>query len=359
MKTLSIILTLFISIHFLAQENTAAVISVYTNGVRISPTDAESLLRFELTKTEKYKVFDKLDMVEIAKEKEISMADCYGKNCLLNIGKEAKVDKVFTGSIEHFGKKVVVTVKILDVATGNYDKTVTEEFINLEDEIQLMVQVTLFKALGIKNDQLLLEKLVYYNEPLQIPTTHTNNNGPRMGIAYIGGEFNRVLTDPEKDGGYNVQPIMSQFGYQLEGVYLSSGNFQALVEGLVLVTGVEQGLFNPSLVFMNGFRSSKNGWEVAFGPSINFKRSAKGFYDDNNAWHLESDWNNDWGTNPFETERRLDKRGDLIVAANWVWAVGKTFHSGYLNIPVNAYFSHSKDGWITGLSVGFNIAKKD
>ena len=37
----------------------------------------------------------------------------------------------------------------------------------------------------------------------------------------------------------------------------------------------------------------------------------------------------------------------------------KTFHSGYLNIPVNAFLSYNKNGYFLGLSKGFNITKKD
>ena len=39
-------------------------------------------------------------------------------------------------------------------------------------------------------------------------------------------------------------------------------------------------------------------------------------------------------------------------------AIGKTFKSGYLNIPVNLYYSPKKGGSIIGLTFGFNIAKK-
>ena len=37
----------------------------------------------------------------------------------------------------------------------------------------------------------------------------------------------------------------------------------------------------------------------------------------------------------------------------------KAFHSGYLNIPVNLFYSSGKEGGYIGLSVGFNIAKKN
>ena len=355
-------------------QDKAAVVNVYTDGVKITPSGAESLLRIELTKTQKFKVFDKQDMVEIAKDNQINFNDCYGKKCLHNIGALAEVDKIVTGSIENLGKKIVVTVKILDIKSDSYDQIAIQEFINIETELQNMVQITLNKALGIENSKEAMATLVYFNQPPKTPTVQISNSGPRMGLAMVGGDIADVLTRPESEGGYEAIPILSQFGYQFEKVYLSSGNFQALAEGMILMTGLEQGLFNPSFAFMNGFRNSKTGIEFAFGPSIKFKKETMGYRDDKNVWHQTYEWDasevvtdstgftyTDYNANPnpYDIVKGLDKRGDIKLAATWVWAVGKTFHSGYLNIPVNAYFSYGKDGWFTGLSVGFNIAKQD
>jgi len=377
--TISIItLILLLSNINVQSQDKAAVVNVYIDGVSITPSTAESLLRIELTKTELFKVLDKQDMVEIATENKIDFKDCYGKKCLHNVGTIAELDKIVTGSIEHLGKKIVVTVKILDIKTGEYDKIAIQEFINMETEVQNMVQITLNKALVIENNKEVMETLVFFNEPPKTPTVKMSNNGPRMGLVLVGGDLEDVLTRSEKEGGYDVVPVLSQFGYQFEKVYLSSGNFQALAEGMILMTGLEQGLFNPSFAFMNGFRNAKTGIEVAFGPSIKMKREATGYFANEEGgdglWKLEREWDSsaeitdtngityiDYNANPNTNEivTRLDKRGDVKLAATWVWAVGKTFHSGYLNIPVNAYFSYGKEGWFTGLSVGFNIAKKD
>jgi len=366
-----------------AQVSTAAVVSVYTQGVKISPEMAESLLRIELTKSEKFNVFDKLDMLEILKEQQIDISNCFGKNCLLQIGKIAEVDKMITGSIENLGKKIVMTVKVLDINSGKYDKIAIEEFINLETELQIMMQITMNKALNIENDQDMLNNFVYYSQPPEAPITYTKNNGPRMGLAFVGGDMAAVLKKPKDQGGYNVTPLFTQIGYQFEGAYLSAGNFQALIEGMVLLTGIEQNMFNPSFAFINGFRSSKNGWEFGFGPTFRFTKMAKGYYSGNEIsdgnWRLENDWYYDpdrvvldsttWNggnsyvytylDNPNTEYDRMDSRGDIEFSAGWVWALGKTFHSGYLNIPVNAFFSHSKNGYYIGLSMGFNITKKD
>ena len=358
------------SLNFNAQSQSAAVLSVYTQSAKISPEMAESVLRVEMTKTEQFKVIDKLDMNEILEENEIDITNCYGKKCLLRVGKSAGVDKVVTGSIENLGKKIVVTVKILDVASESYDKVAIEEFINLDSEIQSMVKIVVNKALGIENSQEILNTLVYFNLPPVTPTTYLKNNGPRMGLSYVIGNTAKILSAPKIDGGLGINSpvVMSQIGYQFEGSYLSAGDFQALLEGLIFITGVEKGLFSPSLALLNGFRSSKNGWEFGFGPTFRISSTAEGYYetDADGNYDVIKDWNYraDGGWAPGETpifEHRTDfsRNSSPRIKTGWVWALGRTFHSGYLNIPVNLFYSSGSEGGYLGLSMGFNIAKKD
>ena len=61
----------------------------------------------------------------------------------------------------------------------------------------------------------------------------------------------------------------------------------------------------------------------------------------------------------YNVERRMDSRGPIAFSPSFVLAIGKTFKSCYLNIPVNLFLSSSKSGQFVGLSMGFNIAKKE
>ena len=387
---LNLISAIFLSFSLSAQIPTAAVVSVYTQGVKVSPDMAESLMRIELTKTGKFNVFDKLDMMEVLNENQIDVSSCFGKKCLTSVGNQAGVDKMITGSIENLGKKIVISVKVLDVKSASYDKIAVEEFVNIDSEIQVMMQITMNKALGIENDNELLNNFVYFSQPPEAPVTYIKNNGPRMGMSFVGGDMGKVIQNSEANGGFDASPLMTQIGYQFEGSYLSAGNFQALIEGLVFLTGVEQNMFNPSLAILNGFRSSKNGWEIGFGPTFRLSRISNGYYvnneKNNDNWRLNSQWQDDpnsirdsteilswqngqqigtgnynytYNSNPYNETTRMDSRGDVKLLAGWVWAVGKTFHSGYLNIPVNAFLSYNKNGYFLGLSMGFNITKKD
>jgi hypothetical protein len=41
----------------------------------------------------------------------------------------------------------------------------------------------------------------------------------------------------------------------------------------------------------------------------------------------------------------------------FIFAVGRTFRAGALNIPVNVFYSSKKGGGMAGVSVGFNVMK--
>ena len=62
------------------------------------------------------------------------------------------------------------------------------------------------------------------------------------------------------------------------------------------------------------------------------------------------------GWSSFDVVKRLDSRGNLVTVPSFVVAIGKTFKSGKLNIPVNAFFIPNSDGHRFGISVGFNTS---
>lgn len=369
MKTsnyLLVVLMCLFSTGMLSQQDTSktvAVLNIYSSVPNLKPEVAGSLLRIELEKTDLFKVLDKHDILEIGAQNGIQLTDCYGRNCLLAVGKNIGVDYMFSGSIEELGKKMVISLKMLDVHSNKYVKTSIQEFVSAPLEIQTMIEITLRDMLGLKVNQEAFTTLTFYNQPIEAPNKKITNNGPRVGAAFIGGEMAERLGAPEEEGGWDAIPFVSQFGYQLEKEYLSAGNFHALLEGLIVISGPEQQLFNPKLVIMNGFRSSKTGLEFAFGPSFGIEKTAKSYFDpEQEKWFLETEWNktDTSGTllpNPHPIVTRLDSRGDVKLSAGWVIGVGKTFNSGYLNIPVNVFASFNKYGWQSGVSVGFNIRK--
>ena len=121
-------------------------------------------------------------------------------------------------------------------------------------------------------------------------------------------------------------------------------------------------MVSPSLTFLHGFRSNKSGWEFAFGPNIAIVLKAEGFYDEG-KWVRVSEWNKTDANGkklpiPTETQKLLDRRGTYQFTSGFVFAIGKSFKSGRVNIPVNLYVVPSKTNWRLGLTFGFN-AKRD
>ena len=66
---------------------------------------------------------------------------CYGKSCLIELGKALKVDYVLSGSVDGFSNKIVITIKLIDVAGSNLKATRTMEFDNQNSELQRMIVI--------------------------------------------------------------------------------------------------------------------------------------------------------------------------------------------------------------------------
>jgi hypothetical protein len=204
------------------------------------------------------------------------------------------------------------------------------------------------------------------NNPYEL---RLQNDGPRMGGVFLTGVGAAVLKAPEAKGGYaggyGSTAAMFQFGYQFEKQYLNEGNFQALFEFVPMVTGLDQGRFIPSINFLNGIRNNTTGWEFAFGPNFSFGSYAKGY------WSNPSN-TTDYATGSFllegspeanefkiknpnaSIEERPDSRGDVTITTGFLFAAGKTFRSGKLNLPINLFCMPSTHGLRWGVSVGWN-----
>jgi hypothetical protein len=123
-----------------------------------------------------------------------------------------------------------------------------------------------------------------------------------------------------------------------------------------MVTGLDQGMFIPSLTIFNGIRSNRTGLEFAVGPGINFSKELR-------MWQVEGDdtWYNEYNSTDnsydYDTEWRADSRGVARMKSYIVIAAGYSFKSGKLNIPVNAYVVPAKENMRFGISFGFNAKR--
>ena len=371
MKTLKLLIAtflIFIGTTINAQSVLVGPINTYK--VSAHPTTASKLVRMELVKLNKFNVMDEFDMYEV---KDPTMYDsCYSKQCLVEYGKELKADIVISGSIDKIGAKIIITLKMIDVKTGEVTKTVSDQFDDQEPELQRMIGIVVQKLNGIEPDADLYKSLQFKNEMITSTNVgRVNNSGPRMGFAITHGTIAEFLTRNENTGGLDMYPMMSQFGYQFEVQYVGTEKFSALFEFIPNINGLEQGKFLPSVAFLNGFRFGQAGWEFAFGPAFGLKRTSFGFFDkegiygDANLYWRQGDLEpagfdgspKSIEENGYFVEEHLDNRGDWKLSTRWVIAFGRTFRSGALNIPVNIFYSSAKGGGMAGMSVGFNITR--
>ncbi|HWY38175.1 MAG TPA: hypothetical protein VNY73_06420, partial [Bacteroidia bacterium] len=296
----------------------AAVLGIDSKGVIQDAESVGYMVRLEMEKANVYNMMDKYDVADVVKKSSIDVKNCFGKSCVVAAGKALGADKMITGSIERFGEKIVIFLKVIDVKTETVEKQDATEYLNLQPELQKMIEISVKKVLGISLDPNMVNLLINYDVPIESPKTQIKLNGPRMGASMTFGDAAKVLAAKEGNGGFNMYPAMFQFGWQHEWQYLSAGNFQALVEGVGLIGGLESGRVIPSLTILNGFRFGKAGWEFGFGPSFRVIQKANGFYGDGNnntvagQWYLNSDWgklNPTVNTNPYASTSRLDSRG--------------------------------------------------
>ncbi|MEY4571742.1 MAG: hypothetical protein RLZ10_953 [Bacteroidota bacterium] len=372
-------------------QSTIAVSNPNVTSLSIKTESAARMMRLELIKLNKYKVYDEFDMADVIKTNPDFSNNCYGQNCLVRLGEALNTDYVMSGSLDLLGNKIAISLKIIDVKNKTIHKSTVREFDNQELEIQRMIEILLKDMHGITPDKVLVDRLAFKNEVITSNNLgKINNSGPRIGAAAMTGSLNEFATRSEDRGGLGIAPFVSMIGYQLEGQYVGTENFSALVEGVFNISGLEQGQFIPSFIFMNGFRFGKGNWEFAFGPGFGLKRVSNGFFDTENKfgtdeqYFSEGDWYSyananyysdpQYNTNGYFiaptpsqasgvtsgydfSKSYFDKRGSTKLNTSFVFAFGKTFKAGALNIPVNLFYSSQKGGGYVGFNVGFNVLK--
>lgn len=343
-----------------AQQKKAsvAVLHIDTRGLGYEPVAMGHLVRLELEKLNSYEVVDRYDVDYLIKKNQMDVSGCYGKICLVEIGKQLQVNKMFSGSVEMLGEKIILQFRLVDVEAGIIENTLVKEFLNLPKNLQEMIQITMAEMFKQPVDKEIERQLTasydlenFRNNPGRY---RLQNDGPRMGFTLLTGSAASTFKGPIIDGGFGFEnTLMFQFGYQFEKQYLNEGRYQALFEFLPMITGIDKKMFIPSLTFMNGIRDNKSGWEFGFGPTLNLVRYKTGYVDRAGTWY-------DAPVENIETikTQRFDSRGNPALSTGFILAVGKTFRSGKLNIPLNALWIPSNTGSRFGLSFGFN-AKND
>jgi len=137
-----------------------------------------------------------------------------------------------------------------------------------------------------------------------------NRSGPRFGVTWLGGSIVDTLKTRYK---VDVGRVITQFGWQYERQFasLESGP-TALNEWILLIGGLDQGTFIPSLTWIVGMRTPGN-FEFGVGPNVT-------------------------------------PAGVALAISS-----GVTFRSGALNVPLNLAIVPSRFGTRASLLTGFNL----
>jgi len=340
MKKLVIALCTLVSSMVFGQSNpSVAVLDFDTRGYpEVQRYQIIQKLSLEMINIPGYEVMDNYDIEYISTRDDKDFTGCFSRICLKEYGELLQVDFILTGSMNLLGEKVSTTVRLFDVNSGTFVSSTNRNYVDVPKNDLLMAELTLKDMLEIEVDQELVRRVTIANDYENILNNPFDRTivaeGPRMGFGFVTGANAQILAKPAAEGGFDQKiPMMSQFGYQFEKAYITTGNWQALAEVIPMLSGLEANRLIPTLTILNGLRSNNSGWEFAFGPTIDFSRSMNG---------------------------KLDSRGDIAVSTALVFSVGKTIKSGEMNFPINAYLIPPKDGtsYRFGISMGWNASKK-
>lgn len=336
-KKATVLFAVTISLMTSAQvRKSAAVLNIDSKIPQTTPAELGNIVRLELQQLNHFNIIDKYDAEYIIGKNQLVIDKCYGRLCLVEIGRNLGVDKMIGGSFEVIEKKIIVSLSLIDVKSGETEKTFTKEYLGLNKELRLIARLSLKQLLDIPIDEKELtnttSETVFPNK-VNVQDDYLKLSGPRFGIMALTGPAAGKFQEKRENGGYDAPyPGVWQFGYQFEKQYLNTGDIQVLFEFIPMINGLDQGLFQPSFTVLHGVRSNKTGLEFAFGPTMRISK--------------------------MDTQTRLlDSRGENVWNSDFVIAVGRSFRSGKMNIPVNAFFIPNKTGSRVGISFGFNISK--
>jgi len=361
-KLFSIILFSTLLFNVNGQKLSIAVLDFDTRNYDL--VDANQIIQksiVDLIRIDKYEVVDKYDIEYISQRDSVNLRGCFSKICLADIGKRLECDYILTGSLDQLGLLVSYTFRLFDVSTGRFLNSASNLFLDIPEQSIAMTELTINTLFDIPNDEETMKKLTVseeYESMLNNPDTKAiNNTGPRLAYTGIIGDNSSILMS-DKLGGFDYwAPSMFSFGFQFEQVFINSGDFQALVEIIPMLAGIEYGTVVPSVSALMGLRNSRTGWEFAIGPNLSGTTFSTGYQDDDGNFLISGDPGFD---NTRETIKRLDSRGDFEITSGLMLAFGKTIKSGKMNFPVNLFFIPPAKGntFRIGISTGFNIIQK-
>ena len=135
LTVIALILVIISSVTLLAQADENPLISVLdfkTSG--ISQAEMEVFVDFlssHIIGTGKFRVIDRMQREALLREMEFSYEDCTDEGCQLEVGRLLAANQIVVGSVGRVGERYLLTIKLIDVETGEAIKTGSEKYTDL------------------------------------------------------------------------------------------------------------------------------------------------------------------------------------------------------------------------------------
>ena len=113
-----------------------AVLELKALGVsQITASILTETVREELFKTQRFRITNRADMVEIMGEQAFAQSGaCGDTQCIIEYGKILGVEKMIGGSISKLGKMYSITLKLVNVTTAENEKIISDRKRVIEEE---------------------------------------------------------------------------------------------------------------------------------------------------------------------------------------------------------------------------------
>lgn len=124
----TLILLVLCSLVFAQQPINIAVLNLEAVGVSKSESlTLSERLRYELVNAGKFKLIERSKMDEILQEQGFQQSGCTTDECAVEIGRLLNVQQIVAGSVGKVGNLYTVTLRMIDVQTGEILLSITED----------------------------------------------------------------------------------------------------------------------------------------------------------------------------------------------------------------------------------------
>lgn len=192
-RLIVVTLTITLSITaIIAQKLPSLVVAgVESKNVDLSNSTLNDILNLQIKKINLFDVINHYDALQVSTQNQIQVDKCFDKKCMYELGTVLGADKVLTAQLEKYNDKIYISIRQLDVSSKEIEKNYSLEFLSLEKEIPVMIEVTVKKMNNLPIDEHHFSQITTIqtleNKSVNSEINRLNLSGPRFGFTFIGG----------------------------------------------------------------------------------------------------------------------------------------------------------------------------